>query len=666
MKRITGSLRTLMTKLIAMLITISLVPVLVTGISSTIISKMVLAEQLELSGSQTTKEVTRGIDNYLNAMSNMVEILSNEVNLQEADNPVYFDFAKGLLANTKASDETILNIFVGTETGMFYTDPYAADLPKDFDHKKRDWYIQAADNPGKVIVIDPYIDTGTGSMVISLSAAITKDNNLIGVVGIDVDLTSLSHSLSDIKVGKEGYIFIVDNSGIILSHPDLSMIGVDITDLMTFWNVIKDESHGFEDYSFNNEDKFAVYDTSEVTGWKIVASMNYSELSNNTRAINNVIQLVVIITAIVAILVAVFFSIPISRNVKKLLAAFSKLSDGDLRTTVSIKSRDEFQTLGNHFNEMAGDISRLIQNVSDASISVLDTSVTLANMSEETNASLSEVARAVEEVAKGATEQAQNASDGAYSVSELGAKLSTVNASTNMINTLSQNANELTLQGLNRMENLIQKSDHTMQSTSKVTELVYETSESMQQIDAISNAIDTITEQTNLLALNASIEAARAGESGKGFAVVANEIRKLAEQSKSSTLKIKNIVEDIEHKTALSVEAMEVTNKNVQEQVSLVNQTQSLFHNIMDAVRVLSEKVSEIQQSTSEITNQKDNIVYQIENISAISEESASATEEVTSSTEQISVTMDEIAQQASNLQRLSEQLQERLNSFKF
>lgn len=665
MKRITGRLRTLMTKLIAMLITISLVPVLVTGISSTIISKMVLAEQLELSGSQTTKEVTRGIDSYISAMSNMVEILSNEVNLQEANNPTYFEFAKGLMANTKNSDEKILNIYVGTESGMFYTDPYA-DLPKDFDHRKRDWYFQATNNPDKVIVTDPYIDTGTGTMVISLCAAITKDNNLIGVVGIDVDLTSLSRSLSEIKVGKEGYIFIVDNRGIILSHPDLSLIGVNVVDQITIWDVIKNEAHGFEDYSFKNEDRFAVYDTSEVTGWKVIASMNYSELSNNTRAINTVVQLVVIITAIVSILVAVFFSIPISRNIKKLLAAFSKLSDGDLRTTVSIKSKDEFHTLGIHFNEMAANISRLIHNVSDASITVLDTSVSLANMSEETNASLSEVARAVEEVAKGATEQAQHASDGAYSVSELGDKLSSVSASTNMINSLSKNANDLTLQGLSRMENLMQKSDHTMQSTSKVTELVYETSESMQQIDAISNAIDMITAQTNLLALNASIEAARAGESGKGFAVVANEIRKLAEQSKSSTLKIKNIVEDIAQKTTLSVEAMEITNKNVQEQVSLVKQTQSLFHNIMDAVRVLSEKVSEIQQSTSEITNQKDNIVSQIENISAISEESASATEEVTSSTEQIAVTMDEIARQASNLQTLSEELQERLNTFKF
>ena len=140
----------------------------------------------------------------------------------------------------------------------------------------------------------------------------------------------------------------------------------------------------------------------------------------------------------------------------------------------------------------------------------------------------------------------------------------------------------------------------------------------------------------------------------------------MAEQSKFSTVKIKTIVEDISKKTTLSVEAMEITNQNVQDQVSLVIETQKVFHDIMEAVKNLSDRVSNIKNNIHEMGLKKDSIVGQIENISAISQESASATEEVTASTEQINITMDNITKHATELQMLSEQLQERINSFKF
>ncbi|WP_407640168.1 methyl-accepting chemotaxis protein [Bacillus massiliglaciei] len=70
--------------------------------------------------------------------------------------------------------------------------------------------------------------------------------------------------------------------------------------------------------------------------------------------------------------------------------------------------------------------------------------------------------------------------------------------------------------------------------------------DSVASIENVAGVVRKISDHTNILGLNAAIEAARAGEFGKGFSVVANEIRKLANDSKSQTEIISKAVFDID------------------------------------------------------------------------------------------------------------------------
>jgi len=538
-------------------------------------------------------------------------------------------------------------------------------MPDGYDATQRGWYKLALENKGKVVITPAYEDIVTKSNVVGIVKTVEKDGKVVGVIGIDCTLSTLAERISEKKIGNTGYMFISDLSGKVLAHPNKEVVNTDSATKLNIWDKVKSEKSGFVKYEYDGKNKFGVYDTNELTGWKIVATLDESELSNDTKSIWQTTLIIILIMTIISIIMSFVLSNGIVYNIRKLKEVFAKASNGDLTVSIKALTKDEFHDLADSFNSMLSNISELMRNVSNSSNTVLETSTSLASMSEEITASINEVAKAIEDVSAGATDQVQNAQQGALEMEDLSKRLDKISINSDEMDKISNSTKELGSKGLYMIETLTEKSGKTKTATNEVNGIVQDMNESTKQINAISETIANITAQTNLLSLNASIESARAGEAGKGFAVVAEEIRKLAEQSQASTEEIKAIIASIQKKSDTAVESIKLTETVVNEQDLAVSQTHQIFREILKSIEIMITKVDEVKNSIVDINEKKKSTLAKIENISFISEQTASASEEVTASAEEITATMEELTKHSGELQKLAEQLGSEINKFK-
>jgi methyl-accepting chemotaxis protein len=165
-------------------------------------------------------------------------------------------------------------------------------------------------------------------------------------------------------------------------------------------------------------------------------------------------------------------------------------------------------------------------------------------------------------------------------------------------------------------------------------------------IGVITSFVTDVANQTNMLALNAAVEAARAGENGRGFAVVAAEIRKLAEQSKSSASRITALVGDTQSAARLTAAASVEGSRTVEEVKRLTRETAAAFKSISSSMQSVVESA---QQASLNVRQQMMAVQQVAEAMSAIS----NGARQTSAGMSQTRVALGEIKQSTSQLESI-------------
>ena len=331
---------------------------------------------------------------------------------------------------------------------------------------------------------------------IAIAKAIKRDGKTIGYVGMSVLAEAFTKYLDPIKVGEKGYCYMYDSKGIILAHPDKSLLFKDLSKY-DFIQTGLNQKSGFIEYEWQGQIKFMSFGQVAKTGWIVALTGERDDFLVQANQLE--VQLMIGgCLALVAILVLVFYVIRhlVTRPLGVIVEKAELVTRGDLSLDFAGKFSGEMSRLRDAFELMVNNLHEVVENIQSGSENV-------ASGAEELSAT-------AEALAQGATAQANGVERLSGSIEEMSGS----------IDATANNAKET--------EALAAQA---AQDAKEGGEAVAEAVAAMSDIAEKISIIEDIARQTNLLALNAAIEAARAGEHGKGFAVVAAEVRKLAERS---------------------------------------------------------------------------------------------------------------------------------------
>ncbi|EKG33943.1 methyl-accepting chemotaxis protein [Pseudomonas syringae] len=336
----------------------------------------------------------------------------------------------------------------------------------------------------------------------------------------------------------------------------------------------------------------------------------------------------VAILTLVALLVGLFASVVISRQITSPLALTVELArriaKGDLTALAKSTRRDELGDLQNAMQDMAQNLNTLVHGIGGGVTRISMSAEKLSAMSEQTSAGVRQQKIEVDQVATAMHEMAST-------VQEVARNTTDASAAATLAEEQARHGGAVVRQATTQISELSQAIEELGGAMSVLTQ-------DSEKIGKVIDVIKAVAEQTNLLALNAAIEAARAGEQGRGFAVVADEVRSLAQRTQDSTKEIETLILALQQGTQAAATLMVSSRERTLGTVELAQKAEQAITQINHSIGTIQEMslqistAAEQQSAVAEEINRSILSVRDVADQSAIaSEQSATATIELAS-----------------------------------
>ncbi|SHJ40071.1 methyl-accepting chemotaxis protein [Lutispora thermophila] len=629
------------------------------GVISYVASTTALSDNIDKSLSQLAKEAAKVVHERVETQLNALEVLaenniikSNELSLEEK--------LAILEGEAKRSGHIRIGI-ADLEGNIIYTDGQSANI-SDRVHFQ-------GPMKGERTVSDPIVSKINNNVIICYGVPIKDNDSIIGVLVAARDGNELSNIVADISFGESGYAFMINEKGTTIAFNDSEYV----LNMFNAFDYVQDDPEwqsmvdlekqmiegkaGVGEYTFRGQTNYMGFAPVEGTKWSLAITAPKSEVMAHVDNLAMMIVVVSIIIFVVAMAITLLIATSISKPIKMASNYISVVASGDFTNEIPqrlLNMKDETGVLANSIYTMQNSIKSILKNVIEGSSDVREALISINDKMEQLNGNMEAISATTEELSASTEEIASSTEEMNATSSEIEKAAESIASKAQEGVVVASNVNDMAQDMKERVATSKEETLEIYGRTKFDLENAIEQSKAVNQINELSEAILDITSQTNLLALNAAIEAARAGEAGKGFAVVAEEIRKLAESSKSTVTRIqevaKVILEAVDNLSSSSGEILEFIDHRVLKD----------YEHLAGASEKYSQSSFAISNIISDFSATSEELLASIQSMTKAIDEMANASNEGARGASHIAEDSSIVAQMSYNVMKLAESAKEK------
>ncbi|RED64006.1 cache domain-containing sensor histidine kinase [Cohnella lupini] len=322
------------------------------------------------------KQVNTNIQSYVDNMENisLLALTNKDVKYYISDNAfisaedrrTYEKRISDLFQAILYTRQDISSIMVFGYNGRFVSDRRITNLNPNARLQEQAWYQLAKSASGKSVISAPHVQNiiqNEYKWVVSLSRELKSTDGITaeGIFLVDLNLSIINDICNNINLGKKGYLFIVDQNGNIVYHPQQQLIDSKLgTERIS--EVIQAPSGS--SFNVNDGDGKRIYSVQDTNfGWKIAGVAYSDDLIASQDELRNSILLYSLCGLAISLLISVWLSHRLSKPIKDLQSDMKQVEKGNFDIQTEIGQMNEIGQLGRSFNLMVSRTKFLMEEM---------------------------------------------------------------------------------------------------------------------------------------------------------------------------------------------------------------------------------------------------------------------------------------------------------------